>query len=99
MRDTATKLLTDDEGPGPPPGEEHAGAATPPLSLTVVASHAVHSAGTRGGVRVHLLASQQVNVVLQREGGFSCHTARASQGITLTLWPTRAVQLLQLQEI
>ena len=65
MRDTATKLLTDDEGPGPPPGEEHAGAATPPLSLTVVASHAVHCPGAGRGVGVHLLPAQQVNVVLQ----------------------------------
>ena len=62
----AGRRLTDHEGPGPPPGEEHAGAATPALSLTVVPGHSVHRPGTRRGVGVHLFSSQQVDVVLER---------------------------------
>ena len=61
------RRLTNHEGPGPPPSEEHAGAATPALSLTVVASHSVHRPGAGRGVSVHFFSSQQVNVVLQRE--------------------------------
>ena len=59
------RRLTNHEGPGPPAGEEHAGAATPALSLTVVPSHSVHRPGTRRGVGVHLFSSQQVDVVLE----------------------------------
>ena len=58
--------VVDGERPGPAPGQQHAGAAAPALSLTVVASHSVHRPGTCRGVGVHFFSSQQVDVVLER---------------------------------
>ena len=87
--------VVDGERPGPAPGQQHAGAAAPALPLAVEARDSVDGPGAGGAVRVHLLAPQQVDVVLHNNISVTISSAAASWPL-LTLWPTSAVQLRQL---
>lgn len=95
--------VVDGERPGPAPGQQHAGAAAPPLPLAVEARDSVDGPGAGGAVRVHLLAPQQVDVVLHNnilyfrfQSQLSHVPSAAASWPLLTLWPTSAVQLRQL---